>query len=499
MTAPMHPRDPRDRSADDARVDDDRRFEDDVRRALQREAARPAPDRLVARIAASRRDAAGAQSGRGFLARRGPSLRSWGAALGTVAAAAAILVALALRPSTGPAPSVGGPTLGPVATGPVATAVPSENPSSVQPSVAATPAGPAALGPVPADFHPVSVTFVSADAGWLLGNGPCGSSAVQAGSPAPASTGTTCAAIARTTDGGRTWALIPAPPTTLAPGGQANAGVGGLRFADALDGWAFGPELWATHDGGSTWHRVSMPVSGAAIMALEASAGVVHAAFFDAADAGNVRIASSPVASDAWALAAVKVQLGAGPIPQPQFVLHGSVGWLVEVDRTVVDGARLSGGQWSAWTPPCRSSNGPASLGASSDVNLAAACNVGLWSTPAGVHYYVSSDGGTSFRAVGGRLPVGDLQGITAAPGSGTSFTTIVAGRIGGGTALVASFDGGSTWSTVLSPASAASISNLGFTTADQAVAIVTLEGGASQLVMTRDGGRTWQSVALGS
>lgn len=494
MTAPQHP-DP---------LEDDRRFEDDVRRALRREAASPAPDRLVARIAASRRESTSDTRGRSLVPHQGPSLRAWGAGFATVAAAAAILVALALRPPVGPAPSVVGATASPQGSGPATTA-PSVAPSSAEASVPASsaPAGPVAIGAVPADFNPVSATFVSADDGWLLGHGPCTSSTGAAGSSgsgpsgsASATSAADCASIARTTDAGRTWQLVPAPSTTVAPAPEANGGVSALRFADALDGWAFGPELWATHDGGATWQRVAFPVRDATIMSLETSSGVVHAAFFDAVDAGTVRIASSDVATDAWTLSKVRVQLGAGPVPQPQIVLHGSVGWLVEVDRTVVDGARLSGSEWTSWTPPCKSSNGPASLAAASDTTLVAACNVGLWSNPSGVHYYTSADGGSSFRSVGGRLPVADLQEIAAAP---STATVVVAGSIGAGTALVASFDGGTTWSTVLPAAGGTSISNLGFTTADQGVAIVASDGGASALVMTRDGGRTWQSVALGS
>ena len=51
------------------------------------------------------------------------------------------------------------------------------------------------------------------------------------------------------------------PPTTINPdpgSPEATDGVSSVRFANSHDGWVFGPELWATHDGGRTWHEVSV-------------------------------------------------------------------------------------------------------------------------------------------------------------------------------------------------------------------------------------------------
>ena len=231
-------------------------------------------------------------------------------------------------------------------------------------------------GPIPADFQPASATFASADDGWLLGTATCAA--------AP------CAAIVRTTDGGRTWASIPAPKAAFAAGGSGTSGVSGLRFADALDGWAFGPDLWATHDGGTTWRRVTLPGLSAdgQVMTLETAAGAVHAVYFDGSAAGLLTIATSPAGTDAWAVSPTTVELGAGPVPHPQLVLHGTAGWLVEVDRVVVAGARLVAGAWEPWQPPCATVAGPATLAAASASDLVVACDEGLWSTPTGVHVY---------------------------------------------------------------------------------------------------------------
>ena len=472
-------------------------FEREIREALAREAPDPAPDRLVARIARSR---AQVMPPTGRLARlRARLAPPMGAALplgaGLVAVAAlAVAGALLFRApgpsvtpflpgaSNSPGASVTGASASvpPSSSAPVSTASPSPSgaPAVTAPPVADGPAG----GPVPADFQPVSVTFVSASRGWLLGSSTCA--------------GSSCAAILRTTDGGRTWVRIPAPATRIAPDAPAGTGVSELRFATSLDGWAFGPDLWATHDGGATWNREALPGAGTGteVMALEAAAGTVHVAFY-ASGAEDIAIASGSVAAGALRLESTSVQIGAGPVPQTQIVLHGTSGWLVQVDRAVVGGARLANGAWDAWQPPCLDTAGPAWLAASSVSNLAAACDMGVWSTPLGVHLFTSTDGGATFSQQALAVPITGLAGIAAAP---AVPTVVAAGSlVGGGAALVATFDGGRTWSRVATLAGTSSFSELGFTTSDQGVVIARTADGASHLVMTRDGGRTWGAVDL--
>jgi len=121
----------------------------------------------------------------------------------------------------------------------------------------------------------------------------------------------------------------------LAPAPDASSGVTRIRFATSLDGWIFGPELWATHDGGLTWARQSVPgVAGdSPVAALETAGGKVHAALYDDTD-GRVHVATSDIGADTWRLSGPTVQIGAGPVPSTQIVLQGDSGWLIEVDRT---------------------------------------------------------------------------------------------------------------------------------------------------------------------
>jgi hypothetical protein len=466
----------------------DERFDRELRSVLHDLAADPAPDWLVERVASIPSHASAFTPRRSFMR------------IATALAAAAVLVVVAgvvliTRPGGGP-PITGAPAAS-ASPSTQATPSPAASPSvapSAAPASSGSPAasGAPAGGPVPAGFQAVSVTFASPDLGWVLGTAPC---AAQS-----------CTSIVRTSDGGHTWIGIPAPRTPTIGGGlaaeaQVGTGVSALRFADPQNGWAFGPDLWATHDGGATWQRLSIPgASSAPVVALEASAGSVSAVLFDQS---VVRVASSPVGTDNWRLSTTTVSIGAGPVPSAQLVLSGSSGWLVEVDRTVVGGARLVNGAWVAWTAPCASVVGPAVLAASSPTELVVACDVGLWSTPQGEHLYVSHDGGTTFMQTGALVPLDGAAEI-ASPGAGSVF---VAGTASQGSAIVGSFDGGRTWQTVLitgQPGTPAALfTYLGFTSSTQGVAITASGTGTGNgqnvgtLLMTRDGGRTWSKVAF--
>jgi photosystem II stability/assembly factor-like uncharacterized protein len=453
-------------------LNSDAPFDRELRSTLDAMAGEPAPERLVARVA----EIPNEESVVPFRSRLRLSTPRLGPGfIGLVGAVVIALAVLVLRPA-GEAPV--GPGSSSIATLPSVSA-----PSTGIPSLAVgSPSAPAASpssAQAPMGFEPVSVTFVSADEGWVLGSVSCGS--------------TRCAAIERTGDGGRTWVPAPGPNSAVVSGlgvdTRATTGIARLRFATPSDGWAFGPDLWATHDGGVTWARVSVPglPSGSAIVALEAAHGSVNAAFYDGAQ--HFRIATSPVGSDAWSLSPLQVAVGGGPVPEIQLVLSGDTGWLLENDRTVVGGARLVGGTWRTWKPACADVTGPAAIAASSSTDVVASCDMGLWSSPQGNHLFVSGDGGATFAETGSRVPV-TLGGGVATPGTST---IIVSGTDSTESVLVGSFDGGQTWSTVLQ-AGSVGLADLGFTTPTQGV-VVAIGTGAGRLLMTHDGGRTWSAI----
>ncbi len=394
----------------------------------------------------------------------------------TVSSAAPVTVASPI--TTVPAPATTVPTAAPPTTG-VANASPATTTAN---------AAPAALA---RSFQPRSVTFVSSFEGWAAGRVPCGAG--------------WCLALARTTNAGQTWTAAAAPPATLSGSAPGGSGLS-VRFADPTDGWIVvsnPTRLWSTHNGGASWQQIQPPglVGGATVLALEASGGEVWMAVIFP-NVPTVQMEGSPVGSDAWRDINTGLSIGAGPVPSAQLLLHGTSGWLLENDRTVIGGLRLTGagagaaaaaaaatgaagdaaaGAWVPWTPPCTTANGSASLAASSATDLVALCQEGMWgpagNLPAGaaipsVWLFRSSDGGATFQSVG-TVP-GDLTDLSVA--SPAPATIVQAGEQSGSLAaagvLSASFNGGLTWQTVYQVAGVQAWSDLGFTTLTQGVVI---------------------------
>lgn len=263
-----------------------------------------------------------------------------------------------------------------------------------------------------------------------------------------------------------------------------------MRFADPLDGWAFGPELWSTHDGGVHWSKSGL----GDISSLEASNGYVHAIAYDASTSDDV-IETSPTTRDAWVQTG-SLQLGAGPVPSSDLVLHAAAGWAIENDRTVIGGARLVSGRWVAWHAPCDTTGGTAVISVPTATSMVAICEQGLWgpsgyARPPAVRAYFSGNGGATFY-LGGIVP-GPAAGagsVVASPSPGIAVTDVLTNTQ---RELIETFNSGASWRIVASTSESNLFTYLGFTSPSQGVAI---EGGATPgLLMTFDGGRVWSPV----
>ncbi len=149
-----------------------------------------------------------------------------------------------------------GPSSAPVSPA-SADASPATSSQPVQPVPTTASGSPAATSASLAGFQPASVTFVSPSAGFVLGTQAC-------------ATGS-CTTLGATADAGRTWVKAGVLPPALTGDAQ---GVRKVRFATASDGWAFGPQLWSTHDGGRSWRQVPEP---GPVSDVEASGGVAYA------------------------------------------------------------------------------------------------------------------------------------------------------------------------------------------------------------------------------
>ncbi len=107
----------------------------------------------------------------------------------------------------------------------------------------------------------ISQSRVTAGRGWILG--------------AYFGNGYSRAALADTSDGGQTWRALPPPSAIVYHSDFADPrAVQHLRFANEQRGWAYGPGLFMTQDGGLTWTDLT---GVAGIMALDEAAGTLWA------------------------------------------------------------------------------------------------------------------------------------------------------------------------------------------------------------------------------
>src|SRR5439155_18528750 len=138
---------------------------------------------------------------------------------------------------------------------------------------------------------------VGAATGWVMGQSLPAGQCDQPAAPA-------CIVLRRTDSGGATWRTVH-PPAAHGPSGAT--GVSQVRFLTRSDGWAFGPQLWATHNAGRTWTLI--PTGGRRVTALEARGERVFSVWARctgtgpsfAAHCGDFAVYSSRPGSDNWA------------------------------------------------------------------------------------------------------------------------------------------------------------------------------------------------------
>jgi photosystem II stability/assembly factor-like uncharacterized protein len=436
-------------------------------------------------------------------------------AAAAAAGAAAVIAVIATVPrlvitqlNVGPGPAASGNAAGNTSSEGAhrhhqASASPSAVPS-VSASSHATAQGTAAP-PAPGNFQATSVTFVGPDTGFVLG---------QAGTPGHCGPPSRyiCTSIAGTGDHGTTWHGVRAP-VTGAPAGAA--GVSQVRFYNTSDGWAFGPQLWATHDGGQTWSRIR--TGGLRVTALETAGQRVFAVWAQcsgggpdfAADCTSSALYSASPGGNQWAPvpgAGTGYSLS-GTASSAALVLTGTRGYLLAPDGTLLSGAATSSAAWSPVTgtgtgtagqAPCEPGAAQAS-GQASGALLAATTTtpqglVLVCASPAAggtqaKTVYTSADGGQTWQKAGTAPAAG-----TATSVAGTTAGTIVLATTAG---LDVSTDGGATWTAAPGSLPSGGFSYVGMTGPQQGVA-VPADTSQHAVWFTFDGGQTWRSSPIG-
>jgi hypothetical protein len=360
-------------------------------------------------------------------------------------------------------------------------------------------AGGSGIAPPP-NFQPTSVTFGSLRVGAVLG---------QAGTPGQCAT-QYCTSLAGTSDYGTTWYGVSAPVTGPPVGAT---GVSQLRFLDLQDGWAFGPELWVTHDGGAHWKQeqtfglrvTSLETAGSRAFALFASCTGNTAAY--AAHCDNFSLYSSAAASDQWfpvpgPAGGLKLS-GAGlghPASASLLLLGGpagGTGYVLAPGGLVYSGP-LTGAAWSpaGLAPMAPGAPGP---GGQPTSGLLAAGSGQLFelttttATAGGSQdkaVYSSANGGKNWHQVGSAPVTGIARSLAAAQGNLVVLATT--------TGIDVSTDGGASWTLAeTGPPHAAAgregFSYVGMTSQAQGVA-VPADPHLHEVFITTNGGVSWQA-----
>jgi photosystem II stability/assembly factor-like uncharacterized protein len=399
------------------------------------------------------------------------------------ASAAAVIVAAAVTVPQ----MVNLPVANPVTAageGHASTALPKSSAPPSTASSSATLAPSSAPAPVPPDFRPTSVTFIGTHTGWVIG---------QAGTPGRCAT-QYCTSMARTDDAGKTWAGVPAPVTGPADGAT---GVGQVRFLNRSDGWAYGPQLFATHDGGRSWSQVGtsglrvtdLETVGDRAFALFASCTGTGAAF--AAGCTSYTLYSSSASADSWAPVGSATSGLAGGASS--LVLTGTRGYLLAPDRMLYSGPVNGSAPWQpvkaipcpVGTPLAGGQPTGALLAAASAANLVLVCaSSSVPGTQQAKDVFTSADGGIVW------------QNAVAAPALGLA-TSVAATPIGTVLATTRGIDvqtaGSATWqaATLNGPLPAGGFGYVGMTTDEQGIALPA-NPAAGTVWFTFDGGKNW-------
>jgi hypothetical protein len=320
---------------------------------------------------------------------------------------------------------------------------------------------------VPASFRPASASFVSSAWGVALGGVAC-------------TTGKVCLArLAVTADGGEAWHWINTPGVRLwVPNAPSRRSVvSQVVFASRRNGWLFNQNvgrLWATHDGGAHWRRLSLP---GGISALVTSGGTAYAL------AGG-KLFRSPAGKDAW--------VRAGTVTGSSLAAFGKAAWVGTTSYlwTTADG----GVHWHKYRFHCAGASyfGLAGIAAASTSRVFFLCVGNGAAGSIGKELMLSVNGGrTQQRA--GQPPLGGSYplAITVPPYRGKTVL------VGASFRLYRTADGGESWTIVIGYNQSGVWSYLAYVspTTGWAVDGVYPLFSQSRLLRTLDQGRSWQAV----
>ncbi len=300
----------------------------------------------------------------------------------------------------------------------------------------------------------------------------------------------------RTRNGGRTWRGIPAPKAALDidNGDNNSTGVHAIRFANSSDGWVFGTDLWATHDGGAHWHAVAKRRN---LSDLETGGGSVYyvtrpcdqQAKPTSACTDDARVYAAATGSDTFRkLATVSMKSPDGGVRSPVLTVHRTTWWLPSPTRLYRGHGRSAP---TVLADPCKKSPyDEIGLAAADAIHLDALCIGNGAAGSIGGQLRGSSDGGATWRNAGGlHLFRSDVSAV-----SDNGAGVLIVAAASGDSEIARTVDDGRHFSTVLTVGGGGiEWYDAGFTTASQAFAVLRL----SRMYLSHDAGASWHRVSF--
>lgn len=357
----------------------------------------------------------------------------------------------------------------------------------------AAPALAVGAAPPPAGFEPASVSFFSAQDGFVLGTSHCGHPV--------------CTALLATADGGKSWALSGRPAVALNIPGNQHADPSAVRevaFANSRDGWLFGPGLWSTNDGGANWRQAKPggPIYQLATYGNEAFALV--ASCNEAADSKcspTEKLERSAVGSSSWAtVPGLRGTFTAGSLagdgPDVWVAMPSKEGTANSLWHSTDSGA-----SWQRLPDKCfdRSQGVDiAALAATNGSRLFELCAGNAGAGQEGKSLRLSTDSGTTSAPVSS-LPLGGLAvGMAAADYSDVAVTAV-----SGASVIYHSPNGGKSWKADTLPDGGAGLDDLQFRGPSLGAVVEGWPGSpagpgpTNRLLLSHDGGRAWAAVPV--
>jgi hypothetical protein len=342
---------------------------------------------------------------------------------------------------------------------------------------------PASVSLISPAFQPASASFISPTTGYVLGGVGC-------------QTQQACKArLMATADSGAHWHFAGAPAVRFFNGGYALRGqrsrVSSVVFASRADGWLYGPGLWATHDGGAHWRKLSL---GGGIDTMAVGARTVYAVV-SPRGGGQEELYASPAGEDAWA----RVGTMTGD-PGAVLAVSGKAAWFgtsVAGTRGGVVWATADGVHWHQHPFRCPGAAyyGLSGIAAASPSHVVFLCTGNGAMGSLSKEVLTSADGGQRLQ-LAGLAPLGGGTDGIAVPPHDAKVITLAA--VSGANFLDRSADGGKTWTQVTYPLHGvwSSLSYLSRTVGWVVLGQPGL-GSGNQLWRTSDAGLTWHPVSF--